>query len=391
MTRLVLVRPHVMRRAFGLLVALLLATITPSAASNIQDDWQGVERIVAIGDVHGDYDSYLTTLREAGVVNRRGKWVAGNTHLVQVGDIPDRGPDTLKIIGHLQKLEKQAKKAGGQLHLLIGNHEYMNIIGDLRYVHPGEYEAFKTRHSKQLRDNFYGYVVEGIEQQRSKVADADRDTGELSEVNDAFTEQWYSEHPLGFVEHRMAWQKDGELFNWVTGHNAVIRINRTLFVHGGLSATLLPMTLTEINEQVRAELRREPYQGEPIGSASHGPLWYRGLARNDEASEQASLDAVLTHYDADRLVLGHTPDLNAITPRFGGKVVVIDTGISAHYGGHRSSLLIEGQAVTAQHGKHQQPLPRTQTETIPYYEALVSEMPQNQRLSAHLEALKSSP
>ena len=100
---------------------------------------------------------------------------------------------------------------------------------------------------------------------------------------------------------------------------------------------------------------------------------------------------MLIHYDADRLVLGHTPDLNVITPRFGGKVVVIDTGISAHYGGHRSSLLIEGQAVTAQHGKHQQALPRTQTETIPYYEALVSEMPENQRLSAHLEALKSSP
>ena len=391
MTRPVLVRPHVMRRVLGLFVALLLATITPSAASNIQDDWQGIERIVAIGDVHGDYNSYLTTLQEAGVVNRRGKWVAGNTHLVQVGDIPDRGPDTLKIIGHLQKLEKQARKAGGQLHLLIGNHEYMNIIGDLRYVHPGEYEAFKTRHSKQLRNNFYAYVVEGIEQQRSKVADAGRDTGELPEVNDAFREQWYSEHPLGFVEHRMAWQKDGELFNWVTGHNAVIRINRTLFVHGGLSAALLPMTLTEINEQVRAELRREPFQGEPIGSASHGPLWYRGLARGEEAAERASLDAVLTHYDVDRLVLGHTPDLNVITPRFGGKVVIIDTGISAHYGGHRGSLLIEGQAVTAHHGKHQQPLPRTQTETIPYYEALVSDMPENQRLSAHLGALKSSP
>ena len=140
MTRPVLLRPHVMRRVFGLLVALLLTTITPSAASNIQDDWQGVERIVAIGDVHGDYDSYLTTLREAGVVNRRGKWVAGNTHLVQVGDIPDRGPDTLKIIGHLQKLEKQAKKAGGQLHLLIGNHEYC-----LLYTSPSPRDKRQSR------------------------------------------------------------------------------------------------------------------------------------------------------------------------------------------------------------------------------------------------------
>ena len=73
---------------------------------------------------------------------------------------------TLKIIEHLQKLEKQAKKAGGRLHLLIGNHEHMNITGDLRYVHPGEYEAFETRNSKQLRNNYYAYVVKTIEQQR---------------------------------------------------------------------------------------------------------------------------------------------------------------------------------------------------------------------------------
>ena len=137
--------------------ALLLATLWVSSglslAQTIQDDWQGVSRIVAIGDIHGDYQNYITVLKEAGVVNKRGKWAAGKTHVVQVGDIPDRGPDTLKIIEHLQKLEKQAKKAGGYLHLLIGNHEYMNVSGDLRYVHPGEYESFETRQSKKIRND----------------------------------------------------------------------------------------------------------------------------------------------------------------------------------------------------------------------------------------------
>ena len=139
---------------------LLIVFFVPAIAAPIQDDWQGVGRVVAIGDVHGDYDNYMAVLKEAGVINRRGKWVAGDTHLVQVGDIPDRGPDTLKIIQHLQKLEKQAKKAGGYVHLLIGNHEYMNITGDLRYVHPGEYEAFETRNSKRIRDNYYAFVVQ---------------------------------------------------------------------------------------------------------------------------------------------------------------------------------------------------------------------------------------
>ena len=196
-----------------LLVTLLLALALalPGLAATIQDDWQGVERIVAIGDIHGDYDNYMAVLKNAGVVNRRGRWAAGKTHVVQVGDIPDRGPDTLKIIEHLQKLEKQAEKAGGRLHLLIGNHEHMNITGDLRYVHPGEYEAFETRNSKQLRNNYYAYVVNTLEQQREALSASGGDPSNLPVADDDFKRDWYAEHPLGFVEHRLAWQQGGEL------------------------------------------------------------------------------------------------------------------------------------------------------------------------------------
>ncbi|MBR9796456.1 MAG: hypothetical protein GYB45_10410, partial [Gammaproteobacteria bacterium] len=213
-----------------LLVTILCAIALPGLAASIQDDWQGVERIVAIGDIHGDYENYIAVLKNAGVVNRRGRWAAGKTHVVQVGDIPDRGPDTLKIIEHLQKLEKQAKKAGGRLHLLIGNHEHMNITGDLRYVHPGEYEAFETRNSKQLRNNYYAYVVKTIEQQREALLASGGDVGNLPVADDDFKRDWYAEHPLGFVEHRLAWQKGGELFEWIAAHNTVIRINDVLFL-----------------------------------------------------------------------------------------------------------------------------------------------------------------
>ncbi|MEL0307163.1 MAG: metallophosphoesterase, partial [Halieaceae bacterium] len=114
-------------RLEGLGLLLLIVTLAmPGAASTVRDDWQEIERVIAIGDVHGDYDNFLAVLKDAEVVNRRGKWVAGEAHVVQVGDIPDRGPDTVKIIRFLQNLEKQAVKAGGRLHLLIGNHEHMN-------------------------------------------------------------------------------------------------------------------------------------------------------------------------------------------------------------------------------------------------------------------------
>ena len=145
-----------------LLATLLLAIALPGLAAAIQDDWQGVERIVAIGDIHGDYDNYMAVLKNAGVVNRRGRWAAGKTHVVQVGDIPDRGrtPSRSSSIYRNSKTSQEGRRS---VTPLIGNHEHMNITGDLRYVHPGEYEAFETRNSKQLRNNYYAYVVKTIE------------------------------------------------------------------------------------------------------------------------------------------------------------------------------------------------------------------------------------
>ena len=151
------------------------------------------------------------------------------------------------------------------------------------------------------------------------------------------------------------------------------------------------MSITEINERIRAELNREAFEGEPLGTADSGPLWYRGLARGDEAAERPALDSVLAHFDAEMIVLGHTPDLNAITPRFGGQVVIIDTGISAYYGGHLASLLIEGGTATAIHGDHRLALPTNTAEILPYFEALATQMPENPRLEAHIEVLSNPP
>src|SRR5210317_2365293 len=128
---------------------LLLAPGMANAGAKKIDDyhWTGVDRVVAIGDLHGDYGQYIRVMESAGLIDKRGKWSGGQTHLVQTGDITDRGADSRKIIDHLVKLSKQAKKKGGYVHLLIGNHETMNVIGDLRYVSPGEYAAFATKNS----------------------------------------------------------------------------------------------------------------------------------------------------------------------------------------------------------------------------------------------------
>ena len=107
-----------------LLLGFLLLGQALCAAPRQLDDyrWEGVDRIVAIGDLHGDYDSYLSVLQSAGIVDEQAHWIAGQTHLVQTGDIPDRGPDTRRIITHMAGLAREAQKRGGRVHNLMGNH-----------------------------------------------------------------------------------------------------------------------------------------------------------------------------------------------------------------------------------------------------------------------------
>src|SRR5205085_9388503 len=105
-----------MRRWLFLTAILLLRVCGPALA---QDTWTGVDRVVAIGDVHGDFERFTAVLRSAELIDEDGNWTGGTTHLVQVGDVLDRGPDSREAMDLLMKLEPQAAKAGGYVHALI--------------------------------------------------------------------------------------------------------------------------------------------------------------------------------------------------------------------------------------------------------------------------------
>jgi len=84
-----------------------------------------------------------------------------------------------------------------------------------------------------------------------------------------------------------------------------------------------------------------------LSEAQDGPLWYRGLAQNPETEEAAHVDAVLEFYEVDHIILGHTPGTGVILPRFDGKVLIVDTGMSSYLCSHGASLLIENDQLTA--------------------------------------------
>ena len=97
------------------------------------------QRIVAVGDLHGDYQAWLQIARAAGLIDANGHWTGRKTDTVQLGDVTDRGSNTLKIIRSLQQLQQEAPRAGGKVVVVLGNHEAMNLLGDYRYTTPGEY------------------------------------------------------------------------------------------------------------------------------------------------------------------------------------------------------------------------------------------------------------
>lgn len=332
--------------------------------------------IVAIGDIHGDYDNFKKVLIDAGLINRRGNWIAGDTRFVQLGDLPDRGPDTDKIIEQMQKLQRQATKDGGEVFALIGNHEAMNIYGDLRYVHPGEYEALKGRNSRQLRSRYYDAEI-------TRLSTADSDFI----ADDAFEKQWLQSHPLGYVEHRIAWNPEGKFGSWVMANNAIVKVGRALFLHGGVSPNLLGLSIDEINTQVRQELGGDLPEELGLSEAEDGPLWYRGLASGDEEQEAAHVDDVLAAFDVDRIVIGHTPGLGTIVPRFGGKVLIIDTGIAEYYGSHLASLRIEDDNYFTIQNSKKVLLPNNSDEMFGYFEVMAQDNP-TQSLLNRLEELK---
>lgn len=341
---------HLFRTLAAIVLLLGCATApAPAQAQARQAEWTGVERIVVIGDLHGDYDKYIDMLRTAQLIDASGNWIGGRTHLVQLGDVPDRGDGTRAIMDHLMRLERQAQRAGGYVHALIGNHEAMNVEGDLRYTTPGEFAAFAAPNSERVRAQVYANYVDQI--RRNPPASG------APVIDDAFRAQFDAEHPLGWVEHRRAWAPTGEYGRWVAGHEALIRINDTLFLHGGIGPSFANVDRGTMNRAVQAALNGRPAEGyADILTNQDGPLWYRGLAQNDEATETANLEAVLATQGVRRIVIGHTKVAPLVTPRFGGRVLTADIAVPRGHTDPYAFVIIEGDRATAVHRGQRVPI-----------------------------------
>lgn len=265
-------------------------------------------RMVAIGDLHGDLESARAALLLAGAIDTTGHWTGGPLVVVQTGDQLDRGDQEQELLEYLQRLQQEARAAGGALHLLNGNHELMNARPDLRYVTPGGFADFQDAVTVGPPDSL---LLSFPEEQRARVA--------------AF-------RPGGPFALRLADQP------------VVLVLDGNVFVHGGLLPMHLDYGLDRLNEEVARWLRG---QGEPPAfiHTRESPTWTRLYSDEVDPEDCAQLEEVLQRLGAVRMIVGHTVREDGITSFCGGQVWCVDAGLGAYYGSHIQVLEIDGDQV----------------------------------------------
>ena len=343
-----------------------------------------VDRLVVVGDVHGALTEFRAVLREAGIIDADDQWIAGNGHLVSVGDLLDRGDDSRAAMDLVRSLMTQAETAGGRVHMVLGNHEIMNMTGDLAYVTPGEFESYVEFAPAPA-------PAEATESPTEAAGEGENETGA--------GEAAVASEPPGRIGHRFAFSPEGPYGAWLLSLPFAIVVNDHLFVHGGVSTLLEGMTLEELNSRAHGDLRallsaRErlialglmpvtadngdaqdvslrirdaaealPEQEDALeiptehkaaaeafllaidGLPIHpqGPNWNRRNAVCHRLYYESVTERILEQFGARYLVIGHTPTIGrTIQSRFSDQVVLVDTGMNVgYYKGHPSAMVIE--------------------------------------------------
>ena len=361
-------------RLSGALLAsvALLAAFAPAASAAPPVEWKGVERVVAFADVHGAYSELTALLQSQGIVDGELRWSAGKAHLVSLGDLLDRGDDSRKVMDLLMRLQTEAAAAGGQVHVVVGNHEAMNVLGDLRYVVRGEYAAYVDDEDPAIRE---ARLKEFLARQPARTeADFDK------------------LFPPGYFGQRRMLGPDGRYGKWLLAQPVAIVVNDTVYMHGGPSLALGSRGIADLDRDYaaavdaylaavapleeagllvfedtyanRARNARARLDAMPAGDAklalapqvasfaeaddnpligSNGPNWYRGAALCNECAEADVLRPFLQRTGVKRVVVGHTVARNGtVVSRFDGAVVKLDAGMNkAVYHGRPAALITD--------------------------------------------------
>ncbi len=283
-------------------LTLNVATDEPGKTFSVQlkkklqvenSEYKKANKLVAISDIEGNFTAFRELLQQCGVIDANYNWIFGDGSLVLVGDFFDRGDQVTEVLWLVYSLEDKAKAAGGYVHFILGNHEIMNLSGDLRYL-PSKY-----------------------------VQDA-------ALLNEPYTSGLYG--------------KDSELGRWLRTKNIIEKIGDLLFLHAGISSQMNTMNISvsQINDMARPYYDDSTFNyTDPrvdIIIGDFGPFWYRGYYMGTPRATVNQIDTTLNLYKVKHIVTGHSIIADTISAFHNGKLIDLDVH---HSDGHSEALLIE--------------------------------------------------
>ena len=286
--------------------------VAPTPVTNV--DLAG-RRLVAIGDVHGDFKQTMRALELGKVMDADGRWVGGTTVLVQVGDILDRGDNELAIMRKFASLAKQARKEGGDVLVVHGNHEIMNVLGDFRYATKGAY-AECARYAEAKRQK----LVEKLGEENAPP---------LPETPEDVNPETYR----GVLARRDLFLPGGEMAMRMAKNPTVLQVGDTVFAHAGIDMRVVEYGFQALNDDVAAWMAGVKKTPPNMVLEEKGVVWTREYGGADagvtaEASACRRLGEALDAVGAKRLVVGHTPQQGGVSSGCGGRLWRSDVGVS---------------------------------------------------------------
>ena len=257
------------------------------------------ERLVAIGDLHGDIAAARDALKLAGAIDDKDAWIGGKLVVVQTGDQLDRGDDERAIVDLFDALAEQAARAGGRVLALNGNHETMNVQGDFRYV---------TQQGLHFGD----------------VAEASPHAGAA---------------PDRYRQRAEAFLPGGAYAKALSRRPVVAVVGTSAFAHAGILPDHVEYGLDRINREVMAWMAGDAARVPPAIAAEDGPVWTRAYGGSETPEVCRAARRVLDALRVRRIVVGHTVQKDGVTSICDRSVWRIDVGLAAYYGDAPTSVL----------------------------------------------------
>jgi hypothetical protein len=236
-----IVRRRGLRRV-SIFAAALVAYLATAAA-------QEGPRTVVLGEVQGAANTATTLLRHLALIDDQGRWSGGDSVLIQTGDLIDGGENSRAAMDLFMRLQQEATAAGGRVIVLMGNHEAMNILGELRDVNYMTYATFAAADSEARQQAYYDDFV-AFRRERAAA------TGTAFEPDGEFTADWFVLHPPGWVEYVEAMRPDGVYGSWLRTLPVAVELDGVLFIHAGISPEMKGMTVEEINTRAADEIHQ---------------------------------------------------------------------------------------------------------------------------------------